>query len=133
MRRVSLRALFFKEFFRRVRALQFIVFMSFEHARRSVAFEAAHSLLRTDAAALLAAAVAAARAQQRAQLTYIAAFDEWCRQYVFAFVRRQALRIEGALAAQRRRAEFREEDRIAREKRVSGDACVILPNVHGEQ
>ncbi len=122
MRRVSLRALFFKEFFRRVRALQFIIFMCFEHGRRRGAVETAHSLLRTDAAALLAAAVLTACAQRRAQLAYITAFDEWCRQYVFAFVRRQAMRIEGALSAQRRLAEFREEDRIAKEKRVAGAA-----------
>jgi hypothetical protein len=95
--------------------------MCSECTRRRDAFATALGHIRSDAVYRIATALTTACCQRRAQLVYRSAYDEWCRSYVCVFIGRQMMRIVGAEAAQLRLADFREEDRIAKELRMAGD------------
>ncbi len=91
------------------------------HRRNKDALAVANEHRKTDAAVRIASAVAASTAQRQGQQVYCRAYDHWCREYVVSFVRRHNARMGGLAAAQAKLAEYREEDRVAQEKRVQGD------------
>ncbi len=76
-----------------------------------------------DSLAFIARTVVAISLQSRAQGVYRQMYDDWCKDYVVLFVRRQLSRMAGEKAAQVRLEHYREEDRIAKAKRVAGNDC----------
>jgi signal transduction histidine kinase len=122
LRSAASRSIFFNEFIKRSKAAHFILLQCSNLPLRQHAFAVALVHLRNDAAALITRAASSASAQRSAQCQYRLVLADWCRLSIFLFVRRQMMRIAGQEAAQLRRAEFREEDRLAQEQRVAGKA-----------
>lgn len=94
-----------------------------EYVRRRDALAVACSYRLANSVAFIVRTVVAVSLQSRAQGVYRQMYDSWCKDYVVLFVRRQLSRMAGAKAAQVRLEHYREEDRIAKAKRVAGVDC----------
>ena len=123
IRSLSFRAIFFHEFVCRVEALKTLLAVCQECVRRRDALAVACSYRLADSVAFIGRTIVAISLQSRAQGVYRQMYDCWCKDYAVLFVRRQMSRMAGAKTAQARLESYREEDRIAKAKRVAGDGC----------
>jgi hypothetical protein len=110
----------------RVEATRSVLASCAHHRRNKDAHAVVDEYRRTDAAALINSAAAASSAQRQAHQMYRQAYDHWCTEYVLSFILRQTGRIQGLTAAQARLAQYKEEERVAQEKRVQGVTIVFM-------